>query len=165
MLTLLAVCGCGYQPVYGRQSSQPITVVVGQVVVPEPIAVQAALSAARSALATAGLLMQGATFPRLVIDVLRVDEGSRGVHVVAGQPRAGAMSVAVTVRARMVGAEGLEAGWDSGDVRRAVQMTGNVDPAADSANYDLALRSAAERAGTAVTRAALGIPEASDETP
>ena len=138
---------------------------VGQVLIPEPMAVQAAASGARSELASAGLLASGAQFPRLVVDVLRVDELSRGIHVQDGQPRAGGMSIALTVRGRIFAGENQEARLDSGDLRRSVQVSGDSDPRADSAAYDAALRTAAEHAGRAVARIALGIPEPNDDPP
>ena len=119
----------------------------------------------RSELAAAGVLANGGQFPKLVLDVLRVDELSRGIHVQAGQPHAAGMSVALTVRGRVFQAENQEPRFDSGDVRRSVQLSGDSDPRADSAAYDAALRSAAERAGHAVARMALGIPEPNDEAP
>jgi hypothetical protein len=101
----------------------------------------------------------------MVIDVLRVDEVSRAIHVEAGHPLAGGMSIAVVVRGRVFDRDSQEPTLDTGDVRRAVQETGDPDPHVDSAAYDAALRSAAERAGRAVARAALGIPEPVDEAP
>ena len=75
------------------------------------------------------------------------------------------MGIAVVVRARVFDEDSQEPALDTGDVRRAAQETGDPDPHADSAAYDVALRSAAERAGRAAARAALGIPEPVDETP
>lgn len=157
--------GCGYQSVYGRAGSEHLSVQVGQVLIPEPLAAQAAASGVRSELAAAGLLANGTQFPRLVLDVLRVDELSRGIHVQSGQPHAAGMSIALTVRGRVFQAENQEARLDTGDIRRSVQLTGDADPRADSAAYDVALRSAAERAGRAVARSALGIPEPNDDPP
>ena len=133
--------------------------------VPEPFAAQAAASGVRSELAAAALLANDDQFPRLVLDVLRVDELSRGIYVQAGQPRAAGMSIAVTVRGRVFQAENQEPHIDTGDLRRSSQVSGDSDPRADSAAYDSALRSAAERAGRAVARIALGIPEPNDEPP
>jgi len=138
---------------------------VGQVLIPEAIAAQAAASGVRSELAAAGLLADSGQFPKLVLDVLRVDQVSRGIHVQAGQPRAAGMSIALTVRGRVFQADDQEPRFDSGDVRRSVQLSGDSDPRTDSAAYDVALRSAAEHAGRAVARMALGIPEPNDETP
>lgn len=164
-LWVVSVAGCGYHSVYGRAATERLSVQVGQVLIPEVAAAQAATSGVRSELASAGALASGTQFPRLVLDVLRVDELSRGVHVQADQPRAAGMSIAVTVRGRIFQNENQEPRLDTGDVRRSVQLTGDSDPRADSAAYDVALRAAAERAGRAVGRLALGIPEPSDETP
>jgi hypothetical protein len=155
---------CGYRAVYAQSSSR-LSVSAGQTLVPETGAVQAALSGARAELAAAGRLADDGEFPRLALDVLRADEVSRGIHVQSGTPIAGGMGVAVVVRGRILPGPDLESALDTGDVRRAAQVTGDVDPRADSAAYDLALRAAAERAGRAAARIALGIPEPSDEAP
>jgi len=157
--------GCGYQPVYAQPPGERLSVHVGQVLVPDSIAAQAATSGARSELTAAGLLADDARFPRLTLDVLRVDELSRGIHVQDGRPRAAGMSVAVTVRARVFHAENEEPRLDTGDVRRSVQVTGDSDPRADSAAHEAALRSAAEHAGRSAARLVLGIPEPNDEPP
>ena len=138
---------------------------VGQTLVPDTIAIQAAANGARAELAAAGQLASGGQFPRLVIDVLRVDEGSRAIHVTGGQPLAAGMSVAVVVRARVFTSSNQEPIEDTGDLRRALQLTGDADPRADGAAFDLALRGAAERAGRAAARVVLGIPEPADEQP
>jgi hypothetical protein len=161
----VVLAGCGYQPVYAPSAPDKLSVQVGQVLIPEALAAQAAASGARSELAAAGRLTSGSQFPRLVLDVLRVDELSRGVYVQDGQPRAGGMSIALTVRGRVLQAENQEPRLDTGDVRRSVQVSGDADPRLDSAAYDAALRSAAESAGRAVARAALGIPEPNNEQP
>ncbi|MEI9939966.1 MAG: hypothetical protein WDO69_22320 [Pseudomonadota bacterium] len=156
---------CGYRPIYAQLASERLSVQVGQVLIPEPLAAQAAASGVRSELAAAGRLASGAEFPRLVLDVLRVDELSRGIHVQDGQPHAAGMSIALTVRGRIFQGENQEPRLDTGDVRRSVQVSGDSDPRADSAAYDAALRSAAEQAGQAVARIALGIPEPNDDPP
>lgn len=163
--SLAGVSGCGYRAVYGQASASKFSVGSGQVLVPELGAPQAALSGARAELSAAGALGPADTFPRLTLDVLRVDELSRGVRVTAGQPQAAAMSVAVVVRGRLFPGEGQESTLDTGDLRRSVQLAGDADPRVDSAAYDAAVRAAAERAGRAAARAALGIPEPADETP
>ena len=83
----------------------------------------------------------------------------------SGQPSAAGMSVAVVVRGRLLTVAEQEAALDTGDVRRAVQVAGAADPRADSAAYDHAVRAAAERAGRAAARIALGIPEPNDDPP
>jgi hypothetical protein len=133
--------------------------------VPEANAVQAAVSGARAELAASGRLAEGSGFPHLAIDLLRIDEVSRGVHVQSGQPVARGMGIAVVVRGRLLFAADQEPAMDTGDMRRAEQLTGDPDPRTDSAAHDQAVRAAAERAGRAAARVALGIPEPSDEAP
>ena len=164
-LCVALLSACGYQPVYGygRSPADRLTVQMGQVLIPEPLAAQAAASGVRSELAAAGRLANGSQFPRLLLDVLRVDELSRGIHVQAGQPRASGMSIALTVRGRLFRGETGDPSLDTGDLRRSVQVSGDSDPRADSSAYDVALRSAGERAGRAVARIILGIPEPNDE--
>jgi hypothetical protein len=157
--------GCGYRAVYGPRANSPIAVGIGQILVPETGAAQAALSGARAELAAAGRLADGSVFPRLAIDLLRIDEVSRGIHVQTGQPAASGMGIAVVVRGRLLPGAEQEPTLDTGDVRRAVQLSGDADSRVDSAAYDQAVRAAAERAGRAAARIALGIPEPSDETP
>ena len=161
----MLAAGCGYHSLYGQSGTEPLSVQVGQVLIPEPMAAQAAASGVRAELAAAGKLASGTQFPRLVLDVLRVDELSRGIHVQDGQPHAAGMSIALTVRGRVFQAENQEPRLDTGDLRRSVQLSGDSDPRADSAAYDTALRSAAEHAGRAVARIALGIPEPNEEAP
>jgi hypothetical protein len=159
--------GCGYRSLYAHPEGERLTVQVGQVLVPETLAAQSVASGARAELGAAGLLASSGDGPRLVVDVLRVDESSRGIHVQAQgpQPAAAGMSIAVTARGRVFKPGAQEPQLDTGDVRRAVQVSGDSDPRADSAAFDEAVRDAAERAGRAVARAALGIPEPADESP
>lgn len=164
-LWVALVSGCGYKPVYAAQGRDRFAVQIGQALVPDAVAIQAAASGARAELAVAGQLGTGGQFPRLVIDVLRVDEGSRGIHVGGGQPMASGMSVAVVVRARVFAQGSQEPTQDTGDLRRAVQLSGDADPRVDGGVYDQALRGAAERAGRAAARAVLGLPEPADEIP
>jgi hypothetical protein len=159
------IAGCGYQPAYAPTAGPAISVGIGQTLVPDVSAAQAALGAARAELAASGRLSVTPSFPRLMLDVLRVDEVSRGVHVESGQPKASGMGVGVVVRGRLLDAPDQPPALDTGDVRRAVQLSAAGDPRTDSALHDEATRAAAERAGRAVARIALGIPEPADEAP
>lgn len=162
----LGTNGCGYHAVYAPAGRSRMSVAMGQVLSPESVAAQAALSGARAELAAAGRLADGSEFPRLVMDLLRVDEVSRGIHVQDARPRAGGMGVAVVVRGRVLSAaDEQQPALDTGDLRRAAQVAGDADPRLDGASYDAAVRAAAERAGRAAARAAIGIPEPSDEAP
>jgi hypothetical protein len=166
-LWVVLAVGCGYRALYGHSDGERLAVQVGRVLVPEALAAQSVASGARAELSAAGLLGSGADGSRLVVDLLRVDELSRGIHVqrAGSQPAAAGMSVAVTARGRVFQAGAQEPRFDTGDVRRAVQIAGDADSRADSAVHDEAVRDAAERAGRAVARAALGVPEPADEAP
>jgi hypothetical protein len=157
--------GCGYHAVYAQPANAPLTVGIGQNLVPDTGAAQAALSGARAELAAAGRLSDAAGFPHLAVDVLRIDEVTRGIHVQSGRPLASGMGLAVVVRGRLLLAPEQEPALDTGDVRRSVQQSSDADPRADGAAYDQALRAAAERAGRAAARIALGIPEPNDDAP
>jgi hypothetical protein len=156
--------GCGYRAVYAG-AGQKMAVVAGEMLVPDVNAAQAALSGARAELAASGRLASGSAYPRLAIDVLRVDEVSRGIHVQSGQPVATGMGVAVVVRGRLQITAEQEPAVDTGDIRRSAELAGNADPRADSAVFAQAVRAAAERAGHAAARVAVGIPEPDDEGP
>ena len=158
--------GCGYRSVYAQRAGDQLSVQVGQILIPRALAAQSAASGARAELSAAGMLASGDGTPRLVIDVLRIDELSRGIHVAnTGQPAASAMSIALTARGRVFKRGSQEPELDTGDLRRAVQVAGDVDPREDSSAYDEAVRAAAEQAGRAIARAALGIPEPAEEAP
>jgi hypothetical protein len=92
---------CGYRSSYAHPPAARLSVQIGQLLVPGASAAQSAMSGARAELAASGLLAGGTEFPRLVIDLLRTDEVSRGVYVRSGQAYAAGMGVAVTVRGRV----------------------------------------------------------------
>jgi len=159
------VQGCGYHAVYASAPADRLSVGLGQLLIPDTVAAQAALNGVRAEFAAAGRLADAAAYPRVMVDVLRVDELSRAIHVEGAAPRASGMSIGVTVRARLIEHPEQEPSSDSGDVRRAAVVTGYSDPRADRAAYELAVRAAAERAGKAAARILLGIPEPADESP
>ncbi|HEY5372093.1 MAG TPA: hypothetical protein VIK01_00340, partial [Polyangiaceae bacterium] len=67
-----------------------------------------------------------------MIDLLRVDEVARALHVEAGRPVAGGTSIAVVARGRVFEKDRQDPTLDTGDVRRAVQEAGDADPRVDS---------------------------------
>ena len=168
-LVLIVLSGCGYRAVYGTQRPEKrLAVIVGGQRVPSPGAVEAALSGARAELSAAGVLGSGEGYPRLELDILRVDEVGIGIAATpAGTrrlPTARGSGVAVVVRGLVYDRPGIPA-RDSGDVRRAEYVAAGESIHVDSRTYDAAVRSAARRAGRAVARRVLGIPEPADEVP
>jgi hypothetical protein len=156
--------GCGYHPAFSTVASERLGVVAGTVLVPDSGTLAAVIAGARSELERTGVLGPEATYPRLEVDVLRVDEVSSGVTAAGASPIARGMGVAVVGRGRVVREPGAAPESDTGDLRRTSFLAGDSDPRVDSTLYDAALRGAAERVGRDVAKAALGIPEPADES-
>jgi hypothetical protein len=171
MLGALAVgamaISCGYQPVYAARSEQPLSVVPGPYRVAELSAVEAALGAARAELSRAGALKPGAGYPRIVVEVLRVDEQSLGIVRVEEQgieqPSARGSRIAVVGRAWLESGADRAHMRDSGDLRRAEQYASSGELGAEAANRDDAIRSPAKRLGRAQVRRIMGEPEPPNE--
>lgn len=117
------------------------------------------MAGARRELGRAGAL-KSSGYPRLVVELVRVDETSAGIAAVADQPAARGSRVAVVVRGWVESSEGA-AERDTGDVRREERVaTAGVGP--DTQRNVQAVREAARAAGEAVARRVLGEPEPSD---
>ena len=107
-LILVGSSSCGYQPVYsGSEPAERLAVVLAPSRVPNAEAVQAALAGARAELARSGSLRGGSGYPRLVLEITRVDDEGTGIQVVPapGEPgdeiplnRAGSVGVVVDHR-------------------------------------------------------------------
>jgi hypothetical protein len=161
-----SLAGCGYAPAYGGQyASERLCVVPAPPKVSDPDALQAALTGARSELSRAGALRTGGGYPRMVVELLRIDELSSGIAAVPAQPGAGAMPLArgenigVVGRAWVQGAPGAEPTRDTGDVRRVEHAAGEQDPRVDALARDGSVRAAAGELGRALARRVLGEPE------
>lgn len=156
---------CGYRPAYGEtRPEQRLTVVAATPKVPRPVALQAALSGARARLSRAGVLGAGTGYPRLVVELVRVDEKSSGVQLgVDAQgrdlPLARGSLVAVTGRAWVELEAGGEAVRDTGDVRRVDRRGADEDPRAEAQLHKDAIRAAARRLGDALAGRVLGEAE------
>jgi hypothetical protein len=167
MLGALAFGGlatsCGYHSVYTARQSEPLSVVAGEHRIPELSAVEATLGAARAELSRAGALKSGTDYPRVVIEVLRVDEQSLGIAAITEQgralPQARGSRIAVVGRAWLERAANQALIRDSGDMRRTEQYATSEDPGAEGANREDAVRSAARRLGRALARRILGESE------
>ena len=171
MLGGVGACGllssCGYQSIHSSRSELRLSVVAGPQAVPDPIAVQGALSGARSELGRSGALQAGGGYPRIIVEVLRVDEQALGIaratDGVTERPLARGTSIGVVGRARLVEAPSAPAARDSGDMRRVARFSASVDRHAETATREQALRSAARRLGRALVRRILGDPEPQNE--
>jgi hypothetical protein len=126
---------------------------------PHPEAAAAALFGAREELSSAGAL-GGQPYPRLVIEVVRVDELPAGIAAPAGgAPLGRGADVGVTAHGWIEDAEGAAPAHDTGDVRRVETVAQGTDPVQGSVSTSEAVRSAAREAGRAVARRALGLAE------
>ena len=155
---LMLLSGCGYQSVYGHPS-QRYGVAPGVYSTSSFEAVAAVAAGVRSELGAAQALGDG--FPRVVVEVLRVDERSIGVLSASGTsgPLARGSEIIVVGRARIEPSEGVAPTFDTGDLSRAAQFASGTSPTADSAARSRAVRDAARQLGKALARSILGIPE------
>jgi hypothetical protein len=149
--------GCGYGPVYGASGGPRYEVVAGRVVTSSFEAVQEAAAGVRSELGPAGAL--GSGFPRVVVEVLRVDERSIGVRSMGNTPLARGSELAVVGRAYVLERADAKPSRDTGDLSRSVQFAAGTTPSADAASRSRAVRDAARSLGKALGRAVLGLPE------
>ncbi len=153
---LMLLGGCGYQPVYAGSTTR-YEVVTGRYATASFEAVQETAAGVRSELGAAQAL--GSGFPRVVVEVLRVDERSLGVRLDGDMPLARGSEVVVTGRAQVLTAEGAPPGVDTGGMGRAAQFAAGATPGADADLRSRAVRDAARSLGRALGRAVLGLPE------
>lgn len=159
--------GCGYRPVATAGAELKMCVRAANTSVAYPRAVEAALNGARRELASHGALVNAASGQCLVIALLRVDEAPIGVSSnTSAMASAMARGTAVSVlgRAWVEQTPGAAPQSDSGDVRRSVHVE-TTSGIADALRHEQAVTAAAEEVGTALARAALGLPIAGDTLP
>jgi len=166
-VVLAALCAsCGYHAAYGRGEPHFRLSVSGSALAsPHPEAIQAALAGARAELARSGALASGGGYPKLVVEVLRVDEVAAGIAATSSPggtvPLARASAIGVSGHAWMVEREGAEPSRDTGDVRRLETVAQGEDSVGGDAAVRDAAISAARGLGEALARRALGIAEPS----
>src|SRR5688500_5376993 len=164
-MVLALTPACGYEPVYGTERPHlRLSVEAAPYGAPTLEAVAAAVSGVRRSLSTAGVLRQGDGYPRVVVELVRVDERAAGMAVIETpegieRPSARAASLGVVGRAWV---EQLERGprvRDTGDVRRTATYAVGPTPLAEQPRYEAALRSAGHALGQALGRRILGEPD------
>jgi hypothetical protein len=161
--------GCGYAPAYGgERPAERLAVVAAPHQIPELEVVHATLSGTRAELSAAGVLAPGEAAPRVVVELVRVDERSSGVAATtlagAELPLARGSTVGAVGRAWVEeSAGGTGAARDTGDVRRVEHFATSGDPRIDAMRHSRALESAGRRLGRALARRVLGDPEPLDE--
>jgi hypothetical protein len=162
-ILLLALAGCGYQPAHEARSSERLAVVSGGSAVARPEALQAALAGVREELSASGALRGGEGYPRVVVEILRVDEASSGIQVLGGSPLARGSSVGVLGRAWLEPSAGAPTARDTGDMRRVARYASSSDAAVEAQRHAQAVRAASRELGRALGRRVLGEPEPAQE--
>jgi hypothetical protein len=153
----LGTAACGYRAAYGRAERSGYEVVAGHYATSSFEAVQAAVAGVRSELGAAEAL--GTGFPRVVVEVLRVDERSIGVRSMSNEvPLARGSEIVVVARAQVFESASAAASIDTGDISRAAQYASGGTPSADATARARAVRDAARAVGKALGRALLGLP-------
>jgi hypothetical protein len=169
-----ASSACGYHAVYGGEGSERVAVVLVRGAVADSIAAGEVASGVREELARDGSLAAGSGYPRVEIEVTRIDEASEGIAVATTGaanatrvPLARGSEVGVVARAWVVQRAGGEHERDTGDVRALVaagattsaEATGSADSTAiDALRHDDAVRAAARMTGVRLARRILGRP-------
>ena len=159
---------CGYAPAYGgERPGERLSVAAAPHHIPELEVIHATLGGARAELSAAGVLAPGSSRPRLLIELLRVDELSSGIAARNGAdgdriPLARGSAVGVVGRA-WVELESSDISRDTGDVRRVEYFSASEDPRIDALRHSRALQAAGRRLGRALARRVLGDPEPPNE--
>ena len=166
LLKISVLVGCGYEPAYGgADEAERLRVAAAQPKVARMDAVQAALDGARAELGRSGALAAGSGYPRMVVEVLRVDEKSGGIAATepAGggplMPLARGSSVGVLGRAWVEEVRDGPPLRDTGDMRRVEHYASEQEPRLEVVRHDEAVRSAARQLGRALARRVLGQAE------
>ncbi len=169
-LALAALAGgCGYHAVYGgERPAVRLTVALAPPLVPRADAVQEVLFGTRSELSAAGVLAPGAAYPRVVVQVVRIDELSSGISRTTDErseklPLARGSRVAVVARAWVEESRGAAPSRDTGDVQRTELYASEADTRLEVVRHDAAVRAASRRLGRALGRSLLGAPEPPEE--
>ena len=176
LLASVAPVACGYHTVYGGEENERLRVVLARAPVADAVAADEVASGVREELARGGALAGGDGYPRVEIEVTRVDEASDAIAASgppgARVPAARATEVGIVARAWLVRAERGEHERDTGDVRvfvatgatQASEATPSASAASlDAFRYQDALRAAGRRAGIRLGRRLLGEPAPAED--
>jgi hypothetical protein len=155
--------GCGYHAVYSDQApSGTLSVAAATSGVPDAEVVQEVLGGLRAELAHSGVLRAGQAYPRVVVEVVRVDERGSGIAAAGDTPLARGSRVGVVARAWVEDRPGAP-GRDTGDVRRTADSASGASASSDTLQVREALRAAARDAGRALAQRLLGQPVGPEE--
>lgn len=161
----IALGGCGYRPAYGGTRPEArLAVLAAPSRAPEGGALAGVLSGLRGELSRAGVLGPGTGYPRVVVELVRVDERGVGQALRGNATWAMARGTHVGVTARAWIEEGpSKVTRDSGDVRRTVTFATATGALEDWATREGALSEAGRATGAAIGRRVLGEIEVTQE--
>lgn len=160
----VAATGCGYRPLHANvpEGERLGVIVVASHVTPTTASDEVA-GGVREALSESGALRNGTGYPRVEIEVLRVDQESDSIADVGGSPRARGLRVGVVARAWVKRSAGDVATADTGDVRAFTVIAAEAAPGlAAELVFERAARAAGRRAGLRVGARVLGHPAVSE---
>jgi hypothetical protein len=130
---------------------------------PHAEAAAEALNGAREELSRSGAL-SSAAYPRLVVEVVRVDELPAAIGLGGGAaPLGRGSNLGVTARGWVESREGGPRESDTGDVRRVETVVQTAEPAQSRLAAADAIRAAARQVGRGIALRALGMVEPSIE--
>jgi hypothetical protein len=156
---LILGLGCGYRPAYAPPGNgERLAVVPAPPLVGEVGAIEGAMAGARDELARAGRLRGGRGYPRLVIEVVRLEEVATGLVADGDTARARGTAVAVVGRAWIESGPDAVRQRDTGDMQRVQRYAPEADLRVEGVRYDQAVGSAAHELGRALALRVLGHP-------
>jgi hypothetical protein len=166
LLLLLALTACGYRPLHasGAEGAR-LHVALVRSLVADSVAADEVLSGLRDALVEGGALAGGAGYPRVEVEVLRIDTAAVGIasDAAASAPHARGLELGVTARAWVTSAPGAPPQQETGDMRALVVVGEETGAARSATSYPDAARAAARRLGRRLGARVLGNPAASDD--
>ena len=182
---LVLLANCGYRPLYGASSprgEEHFAVTGISPLVADASVVAEVEAGVRSGLSRAAALRGGGGYPRVVVEVLRIDAQSEGIAAVPGgvqpievagvpvtgstaplRPLARGTRIGVLARAWVERVEGGPKERDTGDLRTVDVMQVESDARLEALRQGDASRAAARRLGERLARRVLGEPEAPDD--
>ncbi|MFO0676444.1 MAG: hypothetical protein U0169_07915 [Polyangiaceae bacterium] len=169
----VSAMGCGYRALYAESSHDRYCVVLVRSLVPDSVASDEVVAGIRATLLREGALADGTGYPRVEVEVLRMDEASEGIAARGAQgarrPEARALDVGVVARAWIRRGKDEDVERDTGDVRAfdvvAVREDrGTASVRANVFEVDDTRRSTARRVGEKLGHVVLGTPRATDES-
>jgi hypothetical protein len=166
---LAAATACGYHPAYGgTRPTVRLSVAAAPSRAPEGGALAAVLAGLRGELSRAGVLASGSTYPRVLVELVRVDERGTSQTLAPAQegggvlPLASGALVGVTARAWVENSDS-RVERDTGDVRRTGAFGSAANSGLDAARREAALSLAGRATGEALGRRIMGEVEVLQE--